>query len=51
MQTVVDEATEAFDRIRAERDQSLKELRDCHAEAHALRGELVKLRWEGRPDV
>jgi uncharacterized protein (DUF3084 family) len=51
MQTVVDEATEAFERIRADRDQSLKELRDCHTEAHALRDELVKLRWEARPDV
>jgi len=53
MQKVVDEATEGFERMRAQRDHLERELRLCREETGrgreetaALRAELVKWRYE-----
>ena len=46
MQTIVDEATEGFERMRAQRDHLERELRLCSDETHKLRGEIARWRWE-----
>jgi len=58
MQTIVDEATEGFERMRAQRDHLERELRLCRdesaktrEEAHELRGEIARWRWEQRGSV